>query len=83
MALEEITQYMATCDGPSDLPVGEGCPEDARYVDRAGDDRYYSPDNLAQEMIKDGWYIEMSLTPPWPRRNAEVMCPTCKEAAGG
>ena len=84
MSLEEITQYMAFCDGPSDLPVGKGCPSDARYADDAGDDRYYDDSSLAAEMAKDGWYVEMTRHPggDYPRRFGEVMCPDCKEAAG-
>lgn len=84
MGLEELTQYEAYCDGPSDLPVGQGCPDKARYVDKVGwgDSRYYSAKVLAAEMIRDGWYVEMSLQPGYPVRHGEVMCPKCREAAG-
>jgi hypothetical protein len=81
MALEELTQYVAHCDGPSDL--GSGCPDRAKFEDGTwGDDRYYDDTMLAQDMNDQGWYIQMSEYGNYPKKYAEVMCPKCKEVAG-
>jgi hypothetical protein len=80
MALEELTQYVAYCSGPSDL--ADRCPEGSGpFEDPWGDDSFDDEMHLVRELQKAGWYIELTSS-GYPRKYAEVMCPKCKEVAG-
>lgn len=87
MALEEISTYIAWCDGPSDLPTMQSerttCPNKAKFENSGwGDDRYFDDTIMAQDMLDEGWYVAMSRYGNYPRKYAEVMCPACKAVAG-
>lgn len=81
MGFEEVTRYAAYCSGPSDL--GPGCTATGGdpFEDSWGDSMHEDDMHLVRELQQAGWYIE--LTPSgYPRRYAEVMCPTCRKEAG-
>lgn len=80
MALEKVTRYVAYCSGPSDL--GPGCPDgEGPFEDSWGIDAFDDDMHLVRELQSAGWYVELHQS-GYPKRNAEVMCPKCREVAG-
>lgn len=79
MAFEKETVYRAVCCGPSDL--GDGCPDGAVYENVFGDEQFSDQLELADQARGDGWFVEVKPS-GYPHLYGEVMCPTCKEAAG-